>query len=80
VTIVADDLHSPTTAGPTPEPATEAGRAAAELGEGAAHSDGGHPSSPAAPASPLERPEVQAGAAFAGGLLAAMILKRLGRN
>ena len=29
-------------------------------------------------ASPLERPEVQAGAAFAGGLLFAMILKRLG--
>ena len=26
-----------------------------------------------------ERPEVAAGAAFAGGLLAAMILKRLGR-
>ena len=27
---------------------------------------------------PFERPEVQAGAAFAGGLLFAMILKRLG--
>ena len=27
---------------------------------------------------PLERPEVQVGAAFAGGLLIAMILKRLG--
>jgi hypothetical protein len=27
---------------------------------------------------PLERPEVQVGAAFAGGLLFAMILKRLG--
>ena len=27
---------------------------------------------------PLERPEVQVGAAFAGGLLLAMILKKLG--
>ena len=27
---------------------------------------------------PMERPEVQAGAAFAGGLLLAMILKRFG--
>jgi hypothetical protein len=27
---------------------------------------------------PLERPEVQVGAAFAGGLLFALILKRLG--
>jgi len=27
---------------------------------------------------PLERPEVQVGAAFAGGLLVALILKRLG--
>jgi hypothetical protein len=30
------------------------------------------------PKPPLERPEVQVGAAFAGGLLIAMILKRLG--
>jgi hypothetical protein len=34
------------------------------------------PESPPQP--PLERPEVQVGAAFAGGLLFAMILKRLG--
>jgi len=34
------------------------------------------PSPPAQP--PLERPEVQVGAAFAGGLLFALILKRLG--
>jgi hypothetical protein len=31
-----------------------------------------------AAAPPFERPEVQAGAAFAGGLVAALILKRLG--
>ena len=38
------------------------------------------PTSSAAPVEvpPLERPEVQVGAAFAGGLLFAMILKRLG--
>ena len=30
------------------------------------------------PAPALERPEVQVGAAFAGGLLFALILKRLG--
>ena len=35
-------------------------------------------SGPAAETPPLERPEVQVGAAFAGGLLFAMILKRLG--
>ena len=29
--------------------------------------------------SPTDRPEVQVGIAFAGGVLAAMILKRLGR-
>jgi len=28
----------------------------------------------------MERPEVQVGAAFAGGLAAALILKRLGRR
>jgi hypothetical protein len=33
---------------------------------------------PPAHASPAERPEVQVGAAFAGGVLAALILKRLG--
>jgi hypothetical protein len=30
------------------------------------------------PANPSERPEVQVGAAFAGGLIVALILKRLG--
>lgn len=35
-------------------------------------------SGPPAEVPPLERPEVQVGAAFAGGLLFAMILKRLG--
>ncbi len=30
------------------------------------------------PTSPIERPELQLGAAFAGGVLVALILKRLG--
>jgi hypothetical protein len=30
------------------------------------------------PANPTERPEVQVGAAFAGGIIVALILKRLG--
>jgi hypothetical protein len=60
---VADDMHSPTTAGPTPDSA------------------GAPASAPPAqsPSSPAERPEVLAGAAFAGGLIAALILKRLVR-
>ena len=41
--------------------------------EAPSSSGGGAPETP-----PLERPEVQVGAAFAGGLLFAMILKRLG--
>ena len=64
---MSGDVHSPTDAGaPTDKaPTFEAPPAAA--GGGAS---GGTP--------PLERPEVQVGAAFAGGLLFAMILKRLG--
>jgi hypothetical protein len=34
-------------------------------------------SPPSSSPSPAERPEVQVGAAFAGGLLAALILKRI---
>jgi hypothetical protein len=61
---VTEDLHSPTAAGPTPDPA---GAPAFEP-----------PPASSAP-SPTERPELLAGAAFAGGFAAALILKRLGR-
>jgi len=66
---VSADPHSPTTAGPTPEPIPEP--VAGSLGP---------PSGDSGAASPAvtDRPEVQVGAAFAGGLLAALILKRLG--
>ena len=85
---MSDDIHSPTTAGPTPEPTPTVGAAA------------GTPSHPAGPAVataaaggagpgegetselpfgiPADHPEILVGAAFAGGVLAAMILKRLG--
>ena len=58
---MADEMHSPTTAGPTPE---------------SADARVSVPSAPS-PSSPAERPEVLAGAAFAGGLITALILKRL---
>ena len=62
---MSGDLHSPTSAGPAPStPPTSS-------------FDG--PSSPSLPASAAERPEVLVGAAFAGGLITAMLLKRLGR-
>jgi hypothetical protein len=62
---VTEDLHSPTTAGPVPEPEPEPAPAYAPA--------------PSSSPSAAGRPEVLAGAAFAGGLLAALILRRLGR-
>jgi hypothetical protein len=62
---VSEDPHSPTAAGPEPDVhATPAGSGLF----------GGAPAS--APSN--ERPEVVVGAAFAGGLVAALILKRFG--
>jgi len=66
---VSADPHSPTTAGPTPEPVPE------PLGGSLGPPSG---DSGAASSAVTDRPEVQVGAAFAGGLLAALILKRLG--
>ena len=60
---MSGDVHSPTSAGaPTDKSPTF----------------GGPQGAPEAEVPPFERPEVQAGAAFAGGLLIAMILKRFG--
>jgi hypothetical protein len=58
---VSGDVHTPTSAG------ADAG--AADFGTSA----GAH----GIDASPNDKPEVQVGAAFAGGLVAAMILKRI---
>jgi hypothetical protein len=55
---VTEDLHTPTSAAPSPGP---------------------NPAVTPSAGSPADRPEVLAGAAFAGGIVAAMILKRLGR-
>jgi len=62
--MAADEVHSPTSAGPAADksPTFEAPAAAAPAAVGV-----------------QERPEVQVGIAFAGGLVAALILKRLGR-
>jgi hypothetical protein len=62
---VTEDLHSPTTAGPEPAPA-----GAALLSEAPVTGTAGPPA---------DRPELLVGAAFAGGFVAAMILRRFGR-
>ena len=62
---MSGDLHSPTSAGPAPSTPPTASF------EG--------PSSAATAPSAAERPEVLVGAAFAGGLITAILLKRLGR-
>jgi hypothetical protein len=70
---VSDDLHAPTSAGPQPETAW------APVGDGVTGAPGQAADEPLA-ALAAERPEVLVGAAFAGGVLAALILKRLGRR
>jgi hypothetical protein len=58
---VSGDVHTPTNAGPLPDPG---------LGAPPLQAVEGHEEA--------SRPELLAGAAFAGGLVAAMVLKRLG--
>jgi hypothetical protein len=64
---VSDDQHTPIAA--APDPAAHTAPAGSAMFGGAT-----------AAAPPTERPEVVVGAAFAGGIVAAMILKRLGRH
>ena len=78
---MTDDLHSPTTAGPTPEaepvttgepaPGTPGAAGAAWTPPGAAK--------PSGLAEIAQRPEAQLGAAFAGGVVAAILLRRFSR-
>jgi hypothetical protein len=74
----ADAVVTPPSSGPEPTPTV-----------GASEASSSHPPGSAAPSGSAgpggldldalsDRPEVLAGAAFAGGLVAAMILKRLG--
>ncbi|MEA2249803.1 MAG: hypothetical protein QOI62_3506 [Solirubrobacteraceae bacterium] len=77
---MTEDLHTPTTAGPEPTPVVGASEATAEHPAGTA-AEGFTSSGPLSslPVDVDERPEILVGAAFAGGFLAALILKRLGR-
>jgi hypothetical protein len=77
---MTEDLHSPTTAGPEPTPVVTPAEATPQHPAGTAA--GGAPASgPLAnlPVDVEEHPEILVGAAFVGGVLAAMILKWLGR-
>lgn len=70
---MSDDPHSPTTAGPTPEPTPTVPASEASWSQPAGTAwDAGEGGAGAA-----ERPEVMVGAAFAGGLLAALIARKL---
>ena len=74
---MTDERHSPTTAGPTPQPTPTVT---------VTRSTPTHPPGTAAEENtlpfgiPPDRPEFLVGAAFAGGVVAAIILKRLGGN
>ena len=74
---MTEDLHSPTTAGPQPTPVVGASDATSDQPPGTA-AVGGLPG-PLANLPVEEHPEILVGAAFAGGIVAAFILRRLGR-
>jgi hypothetical protein len=73
---VTEDLHSPTTAGPTP--GIEPG-GAEDARPGGATTNGVALPGPLANLPVDEHPEILVGAAFAGGIVAAFVLKRFGR-
>jgi hypothetical protein len=72
---MSDQRHSPTTAGPTPQPTptVTVTRSTPENPPGTAADENALPFG-----IPPDRPEILVGAAFAGGIVAAFILKRLG--
>ena len=74
---MTEDLHSPTTAGPQPTPVVGASDASSDQPPGTAAA-GGLPG-PLANLPVEEHPEILVGAAFAGGIVAALILRRLRR-
>ena len=79
---MTDDRHSPTTAAPSPEPATtpEPTPTVTVVASSPAHPPGTAADQPSELpfGIPPDRPEILVGAAFAGGLVAAFILRRLG--
>jgi hypothetical protein len=77
---MTEDPHSPTTAAPEPTPVVSPVEATPEHPAGTAAPPAEAPSILSnLPVDVEERPEILVGAAFVGGILAAMILKRLGR-
>jgi hypothetical protein len=86
---MTDDRHSPTTAGPTPTPTPTPAPVPSPDPTPGITAVASSPPRPAAAAAaeppselpfgiPPDRPEILVGAAFAGGLVAAFILRRLG--
>jgi hypothetical protein len=77
---MSTDPHRPTAAGPTPAPAPTVPAADATTAHpaGSVAAPGGGQGSELPFGIPPDRPEILVGAAFAGGLLAAIILKRFG--
>jgi len=75
---MSDDRHIPTTAGPTPEPTPTVTVVASSPARPAGTAAPDDSSSGLPFGIPEDRPEILVGAAFAGGLVAAIILKRLG--
>jgi hypothetical protein len=75
---MTDDRHSPTSAGPEPEPPPTATASGAVVAPPPQGPTGGEAAGELPFGIPPDRPEILVGAAFAGGLLAAIILKRLG--
>ena len=81
---MTDDRHSPTTAGPTPTPSPAPAPATEPTPPVTVVASAPAPGAAAdAPPElpfgiPPDRPEILVGAAFAGGLVAAFILRQLG--
>jgi hypothetical protein len=75
---MSDDRHSPTTAGPTPEPTPTVTVVASSPARPAGSAAPDESESALPFGIPEDHPEYLVGAAFAGGLVAAFILKRLG--
>jgi hypothetical protein len=72
------DPHAPTTAGPTPVPTGTVADAPATAPPGGSVAASGGEANELPFGIPPDHPEILVGAAFAGGLLAAIILKRFG--
>jgi hypothetical protein len=78
---MSDERHTPTTAGPTPEPTPTVTVVASSPAHPVGTAAASESSSTELPFGlPSDRPEILVGAAFAGGLVAAFILKRLGSD